>query len=134
MKPQVLILTAVLLGSATLMPADAAGPAAKTVVRGLCMAKGDGFVYCSTSGDVHNPKKLLVRVESRPNQRAETDWSVSCTKGTRFGSRSGSFTEKTPYSKNVPLPFTAPEECSFSLSFYIEDAGTVKGRVLANVG
>jgi hypothetical protein len=58
---------------------------------GSCRANGD-FAVCVASGSVSHRHSIYVHTSVHPGQFVSVDWSMTCTKGSGAGSKSGSLT------------------------------------------
>jgi hypothetical protein len=136
-----LMLTAGLLAMVALaVPASASpvhGRAASValyrVVRvGHCSARGD-FATCVASGNVNKPTVIYASVYASPNQHVSGDWSMTCTKGTGAGSKSGTMSGTTPLRHRLRMPYVHPDSCSVAADAQLSNGGRINVTITAHV-
>lgn len=136
-----LILTAGLLALvAPAVPASAmtahgraASVALYRVVRvGHCSARGD-FATCVASGSVNKPMVIYASVYASPNQHVSGAWSMTCSKGTGAGSKSGTMSGTTPLRHRLRMPYAHPDSCSVAADAQLSNRGTINVTITAHV-
>jgi hypothetical protein len=93
-------------------------------------ARGD-FAVASASGNVDEPRKLLMRVRSRPPQEADANWAVTCSRKFGAGSKDGRFAGRTPIVKRLRMPYSKPDGCTVSGVAQLEEGGRVQVTLYA---
>lgn len=138
---RVLMLTAGLLAMVALAVPASASPAhgrAASVARsrviqfGKCTARGD-FATCVASGSVNHPSAIYAHVYATPNQSISGAWSMTCTKGTGAGSKSGSISGTTPVVKRLRMPYLHPDSCSVAADAQLSNTGRLHIALTAHV-
>jgi hypothetical protein len=87
----------------------------------------------SASGSVHNPKRIWMKVKSRPSQRIDASWSMVCSHGSLPGTRDGDFSGRTPIKRRLGMPFRRPDSCSVASRAQLTDTGRIFVVLLARV-
>jgi hypothetical protein len=64
-----------------------------------------------------------VHATSRPRQKVGVAWSVTCTKGKKTASTSGSFTARTPASHKLRQPFRHSGSCTVTAAAQLAKTG-----------
>lgn len=129
MKRIVLAAAAAAVAVLGIAPASAS-PAAHTRQLGSCRARGD-FAICDASGSVNHPLSLVVHVSASPNQHISGAWDVVCGKGTGAGSKSGSFSGRTPFKRTLKMPYRRPDSCTVSADAQLGRGGWVHVWLIA---
>jgi hypothetical protein len=111
----------------------AASVALYRVVRvGHCSARGD-FATCVASGSVNKPTVIYAHVYASPNQHVSGAWSMTCTKGTGAGSKSGTMSGTTPLRHTLRMPYVHPDSCSVAADAQLSNRGTINVTITAHV-
>ena len=110
------------LAGFTALPAVAAPASTRTI--GTCSAQGD-YATCVASGTTNYPRTrtLTVTVTSTPRQTVSVYWDMVCSQGLGAGSRSGSFTARTPVTRTIPHPYRQPNQCIVSADAQLQAGG-----------
>jgi hypothetical protein len=116
--------------AASLVLAVDSPASARVIVIDKARARGD-FATAVASGNVRKPKRLWVKVKSRPHQRATGSYSVVCTKGSGAGSRSGNFSGRTPFRRRLRKPYRRPDSCTVAASAQLKRGGRLTVILLA---
>lgn len=93
-------------------------------------ARGD-YAIAIASGNVNKPKRLWVKVKSRPRQRASGSYTVVCTKGSGAGSKSGNFRGRTIFKRPLKKPYRRPDSCTVSASAQLKKGGRLTVILIA---
>lgn len=110
-----------------------ASPAAADVVTiDKAHARGD-YAIAVASGSVRNPRKVFVIIRSKPWQGVSAAWSMTCSKGSGAGSKSGNFGGRTPIKHKLRRPYARPDYCSVAVSAQLKDSGYVLVIIRARV-
>jgi hypothetical protein len=120
------ILVPVLVGSL----AQTASAQIRVLDRGS--AEGDQAL-ATASGRVSNPKRIWLKVRSQPDQRIDASWSMTCSRGSRLGTKDGSFSGRTPIKRRLAMPFRRPDSCSIATRAELRDTGLIVVILLARV-
>ena len=116
----------------TLIAATAATARADTVVIDRARARGN-YAVAQASGSINHPKRIWVKVKSRPRQRADGAWSMTCTRGSGAGSRDGRHSGTTPYRQRLRMPYPQPDSCSVAANAQLSGSGRIIVILLARV-
>lgn len=123
---------AVTVTAITLLAATAATARADTVVIDRARARGD-YAVAQASGSINHPKRIWVKVKSRPRQRTDGAWSMTCTKNSGAGSRSGRHSGTTPYRQRLRMTYPQPDSCSVAANAQLSGSGRIIVILLARV-
>jgi hypothetical protein len=104
----------------------------RTVYFGKCTARGD-FAICTASGSVNHPSAIYAHVHATPNQSISGAWSMTCTKGTGAGGKSGSISGTTPVRKALRMPYAHPDWCSVAADAQLSGSGSLQISLSAHV-
>lgn len=117
---------------AVLMMTGQAEAATKVIDRQT--ARGD-YAIATAGGNVNHPKRLWVKVTSRPHERVFVSWSDTCGKGFGAGSKSGHFRATTPVGRHrLKMPYRRPDSCSVAASAQLQGTGRrIQVTLLARV-
>ncbi|HEU0335947.1 MAG TPA: hypothetical protein VFR43_05295 [Gaiellaceae bacterium] len=117
-----------IVGLAALAAALAAPAAAVTPVESETLARGSGsghfavaFVHADDRGG--RPLRLLVR--SAPRQWVTAAWTISCHRGFRLVTASGTASGTTPLAATLPRPLARSAGCAVVAGAQLEGAGRV---------
>jgi hypothetical protein len=125
-----LLTAAALAASPVLAAAPASASATPAVAHfiGQCRAQGD-FAICTASGNVNHPHSITVHVIARPGQHVSGAWSMTCSKGTGAGSKSGNFSGwagiKNNLTRKLPMPYRRPDSCSVAADAQLAHSGHI---------
>ena len=93
--------------------------------------KSGAFVIASASGSVEKPiSGIIVRLRSRPHQKASGRWGVFCVSEEEEASESGSYSGTTPFDRNLRLPLEKPETCTAWTTGGLDDRGVLEVALL----
>jgi len=96
-------------------------------------ARGD-YAVATAGGNVRHPKRLWVKVTSRPHERVYVSWSDTCGKGFGAGSKSGHFRATTAVKRRIKMPYHRPDSCSVAASGQLQNKGRkITVTILARV-
>jgi hypothetical protein len=98
--------------------------ATKNIKVDPCQSSG-AFAYCSSSGNVNDPRSVVFHVVVAPGQRVEGSWAINCTKGTQGGSSGGIVKGLAPQAKKLRLPLTDPSSCAISANAQLKKSGSI---------
>ena len=87
-------------------------------------ARGD-FAIANAAGSARNVDSLYVKVQSKPHQRVDGAYAVTCSKGTGAGSKSGNIRGQTTLKKKLKMPYDQADDCVASASAQLADGGKV---------
>jgi len=100
-------------------------PARADIIRiDRARARGD-FATTIASGDVDHPRRIWVTIKARPNQYADGNYSMVCSKGPGAGSKDGKYSGTTPYRRGLKMPYRAPDSCTVSALGSLGRSGTI---------
>ena len=100
-------------------------PAQASIVRiDRARARGD-YATTIADGDVNNPRRIWVTIKARPNQHADGNYTMTCSKGPGAGSKDGKYSGTTPYRRVLKMPYRRPDECSVAALGSLGDSGTI---------
>jgi hypothetical protein len=112
-----------ILGLVSIVGATAvAAPPGKRV--GVESARGD-YAVATASGTAHKPRAIYVWVRTRPAQRFDAHWSVTCSRGFGAGSKSGSFSGFGRRAKRIRLPMRRADTCYVAATGQLEESGRI---------
>jgi hypothetical protein len=92
-------------------------------------ASGD-YAVALASGTARRPRRLYVRVSAEPSQEVDGAWSMVCSRGFGAGSKSGSFSARTPVRRTLRKPMNRPDDCTVSASAQLSRSGRVRVTLL----
>jgi hypothetical protein len=90
-----------------------------------CHSGGD-YATCVASGNVGHPQAIYVQVKSHPHQHITGSWSMTCSRGSAVGSKSGHFRGTTPVLKGLKKPFSDTSSCSVAAQAQLKNHGRLK--------
>jgi hypothetical protein len=91
---------------------------------GVQSASGD-FAVAVASGTAKKPRTIHVQVRTRPAQGFDANWSVTCSRGTGAGSKSGRFSGSGSRAKRIRLPMRRANTCYVGASAQLDDSGRI---------
>jgi len=95
---------------------------------------GDKFAQDSARGDyavvtigknIGHPDALYMVTQAKPKQRVNGNWSLTCSKGSGVGSKSGYFRERAPAVERMKLPMSNPDSCGVAAQGQLAKSGKV---------
>ncbi|MFL5738014.1 MAG: hypothetical protein ACJ76P_11850 [Actinomycetota bacterium] len=113
--------------------AMASGAQASTQVVDRKSGRGD-YAVATAGGNVRHPKRLWVKVTSRPHERVYVSWTDTCGKGFGAGSKSGHFRATTAVKRRIKMPYHRPDSCSVAATGQLQNKGRkITVTILARV-
>jgi hypothetical protein len=103
--------------------------AARTI--GHASARGD-YAAAVASGNISHPHVIKVIVRSRPHQRVSVNWSMTCSKGSGAGSKSGDFHARTRVKRRLRMPYRRPDDCSVAASAQLDRGGRLRVKLVGH--
>jgi hypothetical protein len=76
-------------------------------------------------GTVNNPRRIWVTIKARPNQYADGNYSMVCSRGSGAGSKDGNYSGTTPYRRALRMPYRRPDNCSVAALGSLSHSGTI---------
>ena len=113
--------------------ATASTAQASTKVVDRKSGRGD-YAVATAGGNVKHPKRLWVKVTSKPHERVYVSWSDTCGKGFGAGSKSGHFRATTAAKRRIKMPYRRPDSCSVAATGQLQGKGRkITVTILARV-
>jgi len=98
-------------------------------VIGSGRASGD-FAVASADGSANRPHMLAVRITNSRGGSVSGFAAVSCSKGFGIGSKSASYSGRSPLLKVLPLPMRNSDSCDVIASGSSMSGGTLVVQIL----
>lgn len=89
-----------------------------------CHGGGD-FATAIADGHVNNPTAIWATIKARPNQKADGNWSMVCSRGSGAGTKSGDYSGTTPFTRKLKMPYAHPDDCTVSALGGLSDGGKI---------
>lgn len=106
---------------------------ARIVVIDRGKARGDDTV-AQANGSIDDPKRIWVKVKSRPRQEADGVWNMICSRGSFAESTDGQHSGSTPYRRRLRMPYRRPDRCSVAANAHRDSSsGLIVVVLLARV-
>jgi hypothetical protein len=87
-------------------------------------ARGD-YATVTLAKNIGHPDALYVKVKAEPKQQVNGNWSVTCTKGSGVGSKSGHFRGQSAVVDTMKLPMSSPDGCGVAAQGQLANSGKV---------
>lgn len=120
------------VGGVLMLAVLAQTASAKIIVIDREKARGE-FQYAQAAGAVDDPKRIWVKVKSRPRQEADGVWNMHCEKGYGSGATDGHHSGSTPYRRRLRMPYRRPDSCNVVANAQLSDSGLIIVVLLARV-
>jgi hypothetical protein len=120
MKRRALVLT--VLGLGLLGPAAFAGNFGDKFAQDS--ARGD-YAVVTLGKNIGHPDAIYMVTQARPKQSVNGNWSLTCTKGSGVGSKSGHFRGQSTFVERMNLPMSNPDGCGVAAQGQLNDSGKV---------
>lgn len=105
---------------------------AKIVVIDRESARGDDTT-AQVSGSIDHPKRIWVKVRSRPRQDADGRWEMLCQEGTHSRSTDGQYSAMTPFRRRLRMGYRRPDKCGVVASAHRSGSGRIVIVLLARI-
>jgi hypothetical protein len=87
------------------------------------------FAVAFGVGSATRPRRLSLRIESKPEQWITAVWVVTCHRGLALETNSASASGRSPLVRQLSLPLMSPERCSIFAGGQLEGAGAIAVKV-----
>jgi hypothetical protein len=92
-------------------------------------ASSGRFAVAFGVGSVARPRRLRLRIESKPEQWITAVWVVTCHRGLALESNSASASGRSPLVRELPLPLHGSERCSIFAGGQLEGTGAIAVKI-----
>lgn len=126
-----LLVLATALGVLALAPTP--GGARLAAERGVIASEGAGGsrAIVVAEGTTRRPRRLRMRVSSRPLQRVSGQWLVTCRpRSGRRRSARGTFAGRTTLRRTLRIPVASPRRCRVSATAQLSSRGRIRITLL----
>ena len=90
--------------------------------------RGD-YAVASAGATARHPRALYLRVVSRPKQRVNSSYSLTCGKRYGAGSKSGNFSGYGIYVRRMRMNYARPDVCYIGATAQLRRSGFLKLQI-----